>query len=116
MPGRTPATRDSDVPNVLAGDRPWVLRGAGQPEQPVYLPLRQRSLRLARRDDEVRGQLDLGQELGIFQRHVELVVHDVATSRQVSRLSCNACLIALSSLTDGLRSTHSHFGQTQRPR
>src|SRR3954467_1716311 len=86
---------NSGVPHLLGGEGPHVTAVVGhQTQKSVDLPLGQRRIRLGRRNDQIRGELDLCQQLGIFQRNVKLVVHDVATSHHVSlsSVATSVCL------------------------
>ena len=49
-------------------------------EQPVDRGLRQHVVGLAGRDDEVGGELDLGEQLGVLERDVQLVIRHGAPS------------------------------------
>src|SRR5215218_8351302 len=74
-------------------------------EDLVDLVVRQVVVRLAGRDDQVRGQLHLAEQVGVLEGHVELVVH-LTTPR--------AHTGSASLLTPRVPDGHEH--QTPRPK
>ena len=95
-----PPLTGSDAADLLRRDGAATLGPLDlDPEQPVDLVLRQRGVGLARGDDQVGRQLDLGEQLGVLERDVQLVIHHaapplrIATPRRPSR-----CLLLLTSL------------------
>src|SRR5690349_16801887 len=106
---------ESAAADLLGGDRLTVVH---ETEQSVDLVLRECGFGLARGDDQVGGELDLGEKLGVLEGDVELVVHHANTPPfRASRIAgANGQFAPAAILTDAPAPTHSHLGQTRGPR